>query len=569
LKVSTYSSNLISNVRLPTYKKVEANFFYNFFTKDEALIEGVQPSESRAVEEKDILRRSSRYVRLNFLPPIDSSISKKSTSIVKENIEKIYSIEDIGNSSYTTVAIQDTAASDRIFQTIMRSANLRSVDGNMTDISLELGNQLGSIIDRNLLQELSVSYAERGAQFISDRKILKAGKFEDVKSLPVSMTINDKFLLDILTVPGACSFSGPIVSLGLLSDSARSIQERARSSTPSIGSSDFITYLEPVELEASTVGEFVSGIERIAGLIYRSELLPDGRQDVRLIDVIDPNASTYIDFKIKLDSQYSYWLHSVYLVQVNVLSGDTGQVLRASVLFQSNVSTSSTVYCRDEIPPEPPVDFDARWDYQDYSLVLSWNFPVNPRRDIKYFQVFRRDSLERPFELLMEYDFNDSFKQPSRLENTYEHLVKKFESPFNIYIDKDFNKDAKYYYAIACVDARGMVSNYSQQFEITFDRIKNKLMKRMVSPSGAPRQYPNVFLKDNFFQDSIISSKKRRIKLYFDPEYLKIKTNNDTLVDALITTEGGEYGINLLDITRGQILTIPVKINNLLETSES
>jgi hypothetical protein len=183
-------------------------------------------------------------------------------------------------------------------------------------------------------------------------------------------------------------------------------------------------------------------------------------------------------------------------VQVNVLSGDTGQVLRASVLFQSNVSTSSTVYCRDEIPPEPPVDFDARWDYQDYSLVLSWNFPVNPRRDIKYFQVFRRDSLERPFELLMEYDFNDSFKQPSRLENTYEHLVKKFESPFNIYIDKDFNKDAKYYYAIACVDARGMVSNYSQQFEITFDRIKNKLMKRMVSPSGAPRQYPNVFLKD-------------------------------------------------------------------------
>jgi hypothetical protein len=94
-------------------------------------------------------------------------------------------------------------------------------------------------------------------------------------------------------------------------------------------------------------------------------------------------------------------------------------------------------------------------------------------------------------------------------------------------------------------------------------------MKRMVSPSGAPRQYPNVFLKDNFFQDSIISSKKRRIKLYFDPEYLKIKTNNDTLIDALITTEGGEYGINLLDITRGQILTIPVKINNLLETSES
>lgn len=569
MKTSTYSSNLISNLRLTSYRNVEANFFYNFFTKDEALIEGAQPSETRALEEKDILRKSPRYVKLNFLPPVDSNVSKKNISIVKENIEKIYSIEDIGNASYTTVAVQDTAVSDRIFQTIMRSANIRNIDGNMTDISMELGSQLGSIIDRSLLQELSVSYAERGAQFVSDRKTLRAGKFEDVKSLPMSMTINDKFLQDALVIPEACSFSGPIVSLGLLNDSARSIQERARSLTPSIGSSDFITYLEPIKLEASTVGEFISGIERVAGLIYRSELLPDGRQDIKLIDVIGPDISTYIDFKIKLDSQYSYWLHSVYIANINVLSGDTGQVLKASVLFQSNVSPSSTVYCRDETPPEPPADFDARWDYQEYNLVLSWNFPVNPRRDIKYFQIFRRDSLERPFELLIEYDFNDSFKQPYRFENTLSHLIKKFESPFSIYIDKDFNKDSKYYYAVACVDARGMVSNYSQQFEITFDKMKNKLVKKMISPSGAPRQYPNVFLKDNFFHDTIVSSKKRRLKIYFDPEYLRIKTSNDTLINALVTTGYGEYGINLLDITRGQILTIPVKINNLLETSES
>ena len=569
MKASTYSSSLVSNLRLSTYKNVEASFFYNFFTKDEALVENAQPSENKALEEKNILRKTPRYVKLKFSPPVDSEISKKSISIVKENIEKIYSIEDIGNTSYTTLGLQDTSVSDRIFQTIMRSANIRNIEGNMTDISMELGNQLGSIIDRTLLQELSVSYIEKGAQFISDRSAIRAGKFEDVKSSPISLTVNDKFLSDVISIPEACSFSGPIVSIGLLKESARSIQDKARSITPSIGSSDFITFLDPVKLEASTVGEFVKGIERVAGLVYRSELLPDGRQDVRLLDVLEPNASSYIDFKVKLDSQYSYWLHAVYIVYVNVLSGDTGQVLKAQVLFQSPISPSSTVYCRDEIPPEPPVDFDLRWDYQEYNLVLSWNLPVNPRQDIKYFQIFRRNTLEEPYELLKEYDFNDSFKQPTRFENTLSHLIKKFEGPFNIYIDKDFNRDSRYYYCVACVDARGMVSNYSQQFEVTFDRMKNKLVKKVISPSGAPRQYPNVFLKDNFFQDTVVSSKKRRIKLFFDPEYLRIKTSNGSTIDALVTDGNGEYGINLLDITRGQILTIPVKINNLLETSDS
>ncbi len=569
MKVSTYSSNLVSNLRLPSYKVVEAKFYYNFFTKDETYAEASKPKESRYVDEKNILRRASRYIKLNFIQPSNTTISNKNISIVKENINKIYSIEDIGNTSYTSMTTQDDSASDRIFQTIMRSATLRSISGNMTDISLELGRELGPAIDRNLLQDLSVSYAEAGAQFVADRSIMTQGKFEDVKRLPITLTLNDKFLSDILSIPEACSFSGQTTSFGLIKKDAQAIQERGRALSPAIGSSDFITLLEPVSLRGSTVGEFISGIERVAGLIYRSELLPDGRQDVRLVEVVGPEVNTYIDFKIKLESQYTYWMHSVYIANLNVLSEDTGQVLNAEILFQSLPSSVSTVYTRDDIPPEPPVDFDARWSYQDYSLVLSWNFPVNPRQDIKYFQIFRRNSLNEPYELLLEYDFNDSLKKPARLEDTLPHLVQELTEPLNVYIDQNFNKDSKYYYTVACVDARGFVSNYSQQIEVSFNKIRNKLVKNVISPSGAPRQYPNVFLKEDFFQDIIASSKKRRVKIYFDPEYLKIKASNGSTIDAVVTSEKGEYGINILDITRGQILTIPVKINNLLETSET
>ena len=570
MKTNTYSSNLISTVRLPAHEGLEASFFYNFFTKDETVVEAPAPKIIKYGSEKDRARKSPRYVTLNFSKQTEVKISTVNMlDIVRSNIEKIYSAEDIGNTSATTISTQDSSISSRLFQTIMRSAVLRSVEGNMTDISLELGRILGPAVDRDLLQDLAVSYAEAGAQFVSDRKTINFNKFHSEKQNSTTYTINDKFIFDVIKSSENNFMVGQTTSMALLADNAKLLQDKSRAVSPSIASSDFVTVLEPVSVEHSTMGEYTSDISNVATLVYRSELSPNGIIESKLIDVISPDATSYVDYKVKLGAQYSYWLHAVYLVSSSVLSSDTGEILKADVLFQSKPSSASTVFLFDDTPPEPPADFNIRWDYESNNLVLSWAFPVNPRQDVKYFQVFRRSSLDKPFELLIEYDFNDSLKQPMRSEDVLESLTQKLTSPYNIYIDTAFKKDSKYIYSVACVDARGLVSNYSHQFEVTFDKIKNVLVKKSISIQGAPRQYPNIFIKQNFFQDLILASKKRRMNVYFDPEYLKLKSNDGSIVDILRTDETGGYCINILDVTRGQVISVPITITDLLRTTSS
>ena len=545
-------------------------FFYNFFTKDECVTESRSPSTESTVNEKDRARKSPRYVTLHF--NVQHEVEKVKTNeliTVKSNINKIYGAEDIGNTSATTVLTQDSSISDRLHQTIMRSANLRNIKGNMTDISQELGKILGPAVDRNFLQTLSVSYSEAGAYFVSDRNTIAIDKFEDVKQNPISYTVNDKFIFDLISNSENTSVVGQTTSFGFLAEKTKEIQDRCRSTPAAIASSDFVTIFEPVDVSETTVGEFVAGITNVATLVYRSEIKQDGSLDSKLIDVISPESSSYVDYNVKLGSQYNYWLHAVYKVIVTALSSDTGDVLKAEILFQSKPSNASIVFLFDDVPPEPPADFNIRWDYQNSNLTLSWSFPVNPRLDTKYFQVFRRKTIDEPFELLIEYDFNDSLKQPTRFENVSKNLTTKVTSPYNIYIDTLFKKDSKYIYAVACVDARGLVSNYSHQFEVTFDKIKNTLIKKSISPQGAPRQYPNIFIKQSFFQDLILTSKKRRANIYFDPEYLKLKSTDGSIVDAVRIDGTGGYCINILDVTRGQVISVPITIIDLLKTTNT
>ena len=63
------------------------------------------------------------------------------------------------------------------------------------------------------------------------------------------------------------------------------------------------------------------------------------------------------------------------------------------------------------------------------------------------------------------------------------------------YIDSEFDKTKTYIYALVAVDARQISSKYSTQIRISFDKSKNKIKKEFISYAGAPKQYPNWFLK--------------------------------------------------------------------------
>ena len=108
-----------------------------------------------------------------------------------------------------------------------------------------------------------------------------------------------------------------------------------------------------------------------------------------------------------------------------------------------------------------------------------------------------------------------------------------------------------------------MTSNYSMQLKVSFDRIKNKLMKSLVSLSGAAKQYPNTYLKAELSLDSVKSTKDEKIRVYFDPEYLQVTDRDNNDLHFLKTNfRSGLYRFSLLNTDRQLQSNFDVKIDD-------
>ena len=122
---------------------------------------------------------------------------------------------------------------------------------------------------------------------------------------------------------------------------------------------------------------------------------------------------------------------------------------------------------------------------------------------------------------------------------------------------------SKYIYAVASIDARGLTSGYSAQFEVSYDRFKNKTITKYISSSGAPKPYPNINLQLDAFPDVIKDTGHKSMEIYFDPEYLKVSKNNE---DLNIIRKSGNSGENKYKI---QIINTDLQKSKLFEFSIS
>jgi hypothetical protein len=116
------------------------------------------------------------------------------------------------------------------------------------------------------------------------------------------------------------------------------------------------------------------------------------------------------------------------------------------------------------------------------------------------------------------------------------------------------------------VDAHGYVSNYSSQYRVTFNKRLNNIVVKCVSPQGAPRPYPNLYvnLPGTLTIDSITRSNVNKITVVFDPEYLEV-TDRDGNDLGLIKygSESAKYYVNVIDTSRAEQVAVPVTINDL------
>jgi len=135
------------------------------------------------------------------------------------------------------------------------------------------------------------------------------------------------------------------------------------------------------------------------------------------------------------------------------------------------------------------------------------------------------------------------------MTNENKSFVNYQSSPLMSFIDEEFKADietltsSKYIYTIVSVDAHGYISNYGPQFEIDFDFFKNILTKKLISSAGAPRPYPNLLLNVDLFRDVIKvgGPSSTKLKIYFMPEYFKLKYNDGRKQKMVYTQQDNSY----------------------------
>jgi hypothetical protein len=282
--------------------------------------------------------------------------------------------------------------------------------------------------------------------------------------------------------------------------------------------------------------------------------------------VVGRDKKEFFDERVFYGSTYSYEIRAIWLFHVYING-------RYYQIFFSSKPTISFVKCEERVAPPPPCEIKFGWDYGREVLKIFWNLPFNPQQDIKRVQIFRRKSIEHPFEIIGEYRFNDNIGPlilSSVLDNVPQDVVQVQENPMfpqKSFEDLDFNKNSRYIYSFASIDAHGISSSLSSQFEVYFNKSKNKLEKRLVSRSGAPKPYPNFYIEDeNLFESSLVRSgtKFRKIHAIFNPDLINLKRSVTSQDVPIYTVKGKSYKFQIinLDNQKGDILHIEINNDN-------
>jgi hypothetical protein len=310
---------------------------------------------------------------------------------------------------------------------------------------------------------------------------------------------------------------------------------------------DTTSFPAPELVDISNISEAFNIIENdkptiLAYMIVGYELTDAGTPDFNTERVIftSPTKIEARDTLVKYGKRYTYTVHSIAVASMIAAVEGQGKYKKIKALIKSNPSNSVVLLCKDTKYTPPPADMVFKWDYgyirqkdrKRGRLLIEWNMPVNPENDIKYFQIYRRSSVAHPFELMAEYDFNDSVdggdhaasnvvlgypeEKPEELSHlSMPSLRRKRKDPtspkanegplkdlkykarkimITRYADYEFTKGSVYIYTMVCIDAHGNFSNYSPQYGVWFDTDKNEIVVDNVSPSGAPMPHPNWFL---------------------------------------------------------------------------
>ena len=573
----------------PEVQNLKVNFVYNFFVPDESVNEsGLLPQKiikektpadfnQSFIDSSNFNRFVPRYNKITWQPsaPGNSRIAKVS---IKANLDKIYNENSFSVEQFCSVQFQDANLSDKYKFFVRRLADSFEEDAKEELSIMDLAKVVNSKTSTKILPETIIqgldSIGDMSGQYFLNKKTGKnvepSSIFSEVSETGFRAQINNKILHKAIASAGDTNLSVYTEAFNKVLNGAKNIQNKAIAETPSslMDSKDYEFELRDfVSMEAIDTDGFVPQNDVIGYIINKTEITADGTNVVHEPIVIEsPFSNSTVDLKIKYGSRYKYNIQSVSLVKVQAEDYLENQIIAVSFLASSKPSFTKQVSCVENVPPPPPADFNVEWNYEKGMPKLSWNFPITTQRDIKYFQVFKRSDISQPFQMIKMYDFDDSV-QPVKLKETPDaRLVEKLSSPKNLYLDYKYaieksGNAPSVIYAVCALDAHGMSSGYSMQFRVKFDRFKNKLIKEIVSNSGAPKAYPNMQILNDTFVDSIRDSRHKSLKIVFTPEHLRVNDRDGNDLKLLKSGDGTSYRLQMInvDLQEQQVVELNIK----------
>ena len=614
--IKSILSKTVFQYDIPEIENFELEFVYNYFTKDERDVTA-KPLNNRTINlnvesSSEVLFQATndllpRFVRFNFKPPRDPSttIASRVDEFLAQNLDKIIKEGGSSNKFFTGIELKDTGEEKAIYNNLKTTGfatqlatpedSSRSLAGKISDLLDDPGGLTGSgkkyiLESLNQLKDDQLTFAPSDV-----RPEVAEFSNNPVGRQTFSVKFNNLFIDDIIQkanrIPTGV-FQDEIYSFSRLTgEYQRNTLSKIGTDPTKIYEDEFINNVQAFEIlsgdnsgDSRAVPEMIRNkgyqIKLLGYLIEKTEILPD--ESVRIYPpfvINDPQKLFIRDDEVRYGGNYAYTIRTICQVTTPVVKINLDDPILDEVVLARFVMTSegvtNSVLCTEKVPPPPPTAIRPRFEFKLKKPIINWQFPVNPQRDIKRFQIFKRENINLPFVLVAEYDFDNSISRTSVNEIALEKNLIPMQFPKTSFLDKKFGITTTPIYAIASVDAHGMTSNLSTQIQIRYDKIKNKMTSKMISREGAPKQYPNIYLEEDTFKDVMSVSSYKRMHVFFDPEYYRVLKNDTPGSQGSTTVEkdlkliasdpdNHTYSIQILnvDLQKDGIVNIKIKDNS-------
>jgi len=609
LALDSYPTVPAFRVNVPEISEAKAKFVYNFFTANEReIIDNSSRVLDVSVSRDDEIffelnnDRKPRYVTLSFKPPKKNKLIQelRNSRIVSQNIDKILIEGGVTNEDFVSFEIVDSQKEKSLYDMLDGSIFITQT-GTRKDSPQDSYNKLlEAQSDEKLTGEEKklISSALRGIQSKGyrvapgDTSAESAENADDLTarqnfSIQANKLVFDQIVDAATRIPDSLfqdeffaikDYAKKASSYALKRNSSNKETERSYttratvlSSVPVASSFGFTS--DPSKILKSFQDYPI--IKHAGYLINKLEILENDTYEKRGTLIADnPDGLYIVDENVRYGGLYVYEIRSIYYVKMIAEERDEedsslDDVSVVEVLISSEGKMTG-VHCIEEVPPPPPENIKITFDYKTRKPRINWQFPVNPQRDIKRFQIFKRMTVREPFTLIAEYDFDNSTIRSTVAEIAPDDRLYRFANPKIFYVDNEWKSGETPIYAVACVDAHGLSSNLSTQMKFIYDNRRNKVKNEMISFPNAPKPYPNILINKDSFDDAMKVSGYDRMRVYFDPEYYKVtkninkNPNREKDLDFLrIDPDKDTYQIHMINIDNHKDKILNVRISDL------